>query len=90
MRRGQNGTSPPGDLRRLDYSGRSSARDQLAAIRPPAGGSPPRNEYDKCVTTALFPNSAVAIRKRALDQTFRPPNSAFYVEDTKVTAGHYD
>ncbi len=47
------------------------------------------NEYGKYVTTQLFPNSAVAIRKSALDQTFQPPNSAFYVEDVKVPAGHY-
>ena len=47
------------------------------------------NEYGKYVTTALFPNSAVAIRKSALDQTFQPPNSAFYVEDVKVPTGHY-
>ena len=47
------------------------------------------NEFGKFVSTALFPNSAVAIRKSALDQTFQPPNSAFYVEDVKVPTGHY-
>ena len=30
------------------------------------------NEFGSFVTTALFPNSAVAIRKSALDQTFLP------------------
>ena len=47
------------------------------------------NEYGKYVTTSLFPNSAVAIRKSALDQTFLPPNTAIYVEDVSVGAGHY-
>jgi len=47
------------------------------------------NEYGKYVTTSLYPNSAVAIRKSALDQTFQPPNTAFSVEDVSVGAGHY-
>ena len=44
------------------------------------------NEYGKLVTSQLFPNCAVAIRKSALDQTLQPPNSAIYVEDVKVPA----
>jgi hypothetical protein len=47
------------------------------------------NVYGKYVTTALFPNSAVAIRRSALDQTFQGANTAFYVEDVKVPKGHY-
>jgi hypothetical protein len=47
------------------------------------------NEFGRFVTTSLYPNSAAAIRGAALDQTFLPPiNSAFYVEDVKVGAGH--
>ena len=46
--------------------------------------------YGRYVTTKLYPNPAAAIRGRpALDQTFLPPNSAFYVEDVKVGAGHH-
>lgn len=47
------------------------------------------NEYGSFVTTALYPNSAVAIRKSALDQTFLPLPTAFYVEDVYVPAGQY-
>ena len=47
------------------------------------------NEYGNFVTTALYPNSAVAIRKSAIDQTFLPLPTAFYVEDVYVPAGQY-
>ena len=47
------------------------------------------NEYGSFVTTALYPNSAVAIRKSAIDQTFLPLPTAFYVEDVYVPAGQY-
>jgi hypothetical protein len=55
-----------------------------------SGYGDPSNLYGRFTTTALYPNSAAAIRGSALDQTFLPPiNSAFYVEDVKVGAGHY-
>ena len=47
------------------------------------------NEFGSFVTTALYPNSAVAIRKSALDQTFLPLPTAFYVEDVEVPARHW-
>jgi hypothetical protein len=55
-----------------------------------SGYGDPSNLYGRFVTTALYPTSAAAIRGSALDQTFLPPNNtAFYVEDVSVGAGHY-
>jgi hypothetical protein len=54
------------------------------------GYGDPSNLYGRFVTTTLYPTPAAAIRGSALDQTFFPPtNTAFYVEDVKVGAGHY-
>jgi hypothetical protein len=45
-----------------------------------------QSEFGKYVSTDQYPNSAVVIRKSALDQTFTPPNRAFYLADVSVTA----
>lgn len=69
--------------------GRFKAKQLLKTATYHRNFGGPSNEFGSFVTTSLYPNSAVAIRKSALDQTFLPLPTAFYVEDVQVPTKHW-